>query len=122
VTGFGLLGHLRGDGGRRKAFRPGVRGKSAGLPRARELAEADYAPGGTERNLAHVAPIVEWKGRSTKRCGWCWPTPRRPAGYSLRCRRRKPKSWSLDLKDEGLHDATIIGELTGGQPGRIVVA
>jgi selenide,water dikinase len=60
VTGFGLLGHLlemtRGSGlGAEIAFEAVPL-----LPRALELARADEVPGGSERNLAHVAPCVRF--------------------------------------------------------------
>jgi selenide,water dikinase len=57
VSGFGLLGHLgnlltaSGVGARLHAERVPV------LPRAREFADADIAPGGTRRNLAAVTGV-----------------------------------------------------------------
>jgi selenide, water dikinase len=60
VTGFGLLGHLRGMtagsgvGARLQASRIPL------LPDVRALAEAGLVPGGTKRNLQAVAGIVRW--------------------------------------------------------------
>src|SRR5690606_5004188 len=60
VTGFGLLGHLyemvagAGLGARLES------GAVPLLPGALELAARDWAPGGTERNLAHVSQAVTW--------------------------------------------------------------
>jgi selenide,water dikinase len=60
VTGFGLLGHLSemlGDGSG-----VGARVAAASVPvleEAWELARQDVVPGGTRRNLAAVAPLLE---------------------------------------------------------------
>ena len=58
VTGFGLLGHLH-----EMCRAAGVGAEIAFsavplLPGVLELARADEVPGGSERNLAHVAPVV----------------------------------------------------------------
>ena len=65
VTGFGLLGHLRGM----------TRASGVGatveldaipfIPGAKELAEQGVAPGGTRRNLESLAPDVTWDGSVT---------------------------------------------------------
>jgi selenide,water dikinase len=65
VTGFGLLGHLRGM----------TRASGVGatielstipfIPGAKELAEQGVAPGGTHRNLESLAPDVTWDGSVT---------------------------------------------------------
>src|SRR5206468_5686737 len=60
VTGFGLLGHLSemtsedGLGARIHASRVPV------LSGAKDLAGQDVIPGGTRRNEAAVAPLVDW--------------------------------------------------------------
>jgi len=122
VTGFGLLGHLREMVEGAKLSARVYAEKVPVLPRARELAEADYAPGGTERNLAHVAPIVEWEGAIDQAMRLVLADAQTAGGLLLALPQEKAEVLVSRLKDEGLHDATIIGELTGGQPGRIVVA
>ena len=63
VTGFGLLGHLvemlgsSGIGARVSASSVPV------LEEAWDLARQDVVPGGTRRNLAAVAPFVDWSER-----------------------------------------------------------
>jgi len=122
VTGFGLLGHLREMVEGAKLSARVYAEKVPVLPRARELAEADYAPGGTERNLAHVAPVVEWEGAIDQAMRLVLADAQTAGGLLLALPQEKAEVLVSRLKDEGLHDATIIGELTGGQPGRIVVA
>jgi len=122
VTGFGLLGHLREMVEGAKLSARVYAEKVPLLPGARELAEADYAPGGTERNLAHVAPVVEWEGAIDQAMRLVLADAQTAGGLLLALPQEKAEVLVSRLKDEGLHDATIIGELTGGQPGRIVVA
>ncbi len=60
VTGFGLLGHLRG-----MAQGSGVSAVVSlaavpVIPGAWDLVEAGVAPGGTHRNLASLEPSVDW--------------------------------------------------------------
>lgn len=122
VTGFGLLGHLREMVQGAKLSARVYAEKVPLLPGARELAEADYAPGGTERNLAHVAPVVEWEGAIDQAMRLVLADAQTAGGLLLALPQEKAEVLVPRLRDEGLHDATIIGELTSGQPGRIVVA
>lgn len=122
VTGFGLLGHLREMVQGAKLSARVYAEKVPLLPGARELAEADYAPGGTERNLAHVAPVVEWEGAIDQAMRLVLADAQTAGGLLLALPQEKAEVLVSRLRDEGLHDATIIGELTSGQPGRIVVA
>ncbi len=60
VTGFGLLGHLRGMT-RASGVSASVRlGAIPFIPGAQELAEQGVAPGGTHRNLDSLEPDVLW--------------------------------------------------------------
>jgi selenide,water dikinase len=63
ITGFGLLGHLR-----EMAVGSGLGAEISYsavplLPEVLRLAAADEVPGGTHRNLAHVAPFVHFDAR-----------------------------------------------------------
>ena len=65
VTGFGLLGHLRGMT-RASGVGATVRlGAIPFIPGAKELAEQGVAPGGTHRNLDSLEADVRWNGAIT---------------------------------------------------------
>ena len=65
VTGFGLLGHLRGMT-RASGVGATVRlGAIPFIPGAKELAEQGVAPGGTHRNLDSLDADVRWNGAIT---------------------------------------------------------
>src|SRR5437879_6458737 len=65
VTGFGLLGHLSEMLG---AGAVGARVEAGAVPvleEAWDFVARDVVPGGTRRNLASVAPLVDWSERIT---------------------------------------------------------
>ena len=60
VTGFGLLGHLRGMTRASGVSATIELGAIPFIPGAQELAEQGVAPGGTHRNLESLQPDVAW--------------------------------------------------------------
>ena len=60
VTGFGLLGHLRGMTRASKVSATVELDAIPFIEGSRELAEQGVAPGGTHRNLESLAPDVAW--------------------------------------------------------------
>ena len=60
VTGFGLLGHLRGMTGASCVGAEIEFGSVPFISGAEELAREGVAPGGTHRNLSSVEPDVSW--------------------------------------------------------------
>jgi selenide,water dikinase len=121
VTGFGLLGHLRGmTGGSRVSARLHA-ARIPLLPDVVALAEAGLVPGGTKRNLQAVAGTVRWDaaipeplraviGDAQTSGGLLLATPDGPG--LLRA-----------LERAGVGEARQIGEVTGEDPaGPIEVA
>jgi selenide,water dikinase len=121
VTGFGLLGHLRGM---TRGSRVGVRlfaGRIPLLPDVVGLAEAGLVPGGTKRNLLAVAETVRWSselpealraviGDAQTSGGLLVATPEGPALLAA-------------LAAAGVDGAVQIGEVLDEDPaGRIEVA
>jgi selenide,water dikinase len=115
VTGFGLLGHLRGmTGGSGVAARLQA-SRIPLLPEVVALAEAGLIPGGTRRNLQAVAGTVRWDaaiaeplraviGDAQTSGGLLIATPDGPG--LLRA-----------LERAGVAEARQIGEATGADPG-----
>ncbi len=121
VTGFGLLGHLHemvagaGLSARLLADRVPV------LTGAVELAAADHAPGGTEKNLAHVGDVVRWQPDIDASVRLVLADAQTAGGLLFALPENRAQELVGKLKEAGLGESAIIGELTSGEPGCIVV-
>ena len=121
VTGFGLLGHLRemvagaGLAARIEARRVPV------LPGACELARADFAPGGTERNLAFVQNAVTWGGDVDPALRLVLADAQTAGGLLLALPPERARLFVERAQAAGLDDTAVIGELIAGEPGTITV-
>jgi len=112
VTGFGLLGHLHelctasGLAARIDAHAVPT------IPGAHELAADERCvAGGTRRNAEHVEDFVEW-GATVSTAERVLLTDAMTSGGLLVA---VPRSTAASL------EATVIGELVAGAPGRIIV-
>jgi selenide, water dikinase len=111
VTGFGLLGHLRGmTAGSGVAARLHA-GAIPLLPEVVTLAAAGYVPGGTKRNLRAVPEVLRTViGDAQTSGGLLVATPDAPGLLQA-------------LARAGVVEARLIGEITGEDPaGTIEVA
>lgn len=121
VTGFGFLGHLRemvegaGLAARIQADHVPI------LPEARELAAKDYAPGGSERNLAHVENIVHWDNDIPSELRLVLADAQTAGGLLFALPLERAERLVARLKDEGIGAAAIVGVLEEGEPGTIHV-
>lgn len=120
VTGFGLVGHLRGM---LLASGASARVWSKRLPRfpgVLALIEADHVPGGTRRNWAFYAQDVEVKGASEAEV--LLANDAQTSGGLLLCvpAERLAKLVAA-LKAHGTIEAAHVGEVFAGTPGRIVL-
>ena len=119
VTGFGLLGHLASM----------VRGSGVGatvrlgdvpvLPGARELLAAGTAPGGTYRNMNSIADSIDWDDSLTEEDRLLLCDAQTSGGLLI-----SVPSEDLDrlvgaLREAAVPTVAVIGEITGGPPGRI---
>jgi len=120
VTGFGLLGHLH-----RMLSASGVaaRLKARDVPimeGARELAEAGHVPGGTHRNLADLESCVDF-GPSVDEVTRILLGDAQTSGGLLMSVAAERAEGLLEELTGNVPAAAVIGEVTGGAPGRISV-
>lgn len=118
ITGFGLLGHLQklaaasGVGAAIRAEAVPV------LPRAWELLDQGFAPGGTTRNLDHVRPRV--RGSDDPRILTMLADAQTSGGLLFSCSPAAAVDAAARLAASG-HSAAVIGELSATDPGTVSV-
>ena len=120
VTGFGLLGHLRGMLTASGVSAVVISSEVPLLPGARDLAEAGHVPGGTERNLTDLSADLDFAD-SVDRLTRTLLADAQTSGGLLMC--VAPDRLDGLLRD--LHGKTpvaaVIGEIVEGTPGRTLV-
>ncbi len=120
VTGFGLLGHLSemlGEGG------VGVRVDVDAVPVLEETWDfvgRDVVPGGTRRNLASVAGVVDWSERLSIEQQLVLADAQTSGGLLMAVDPASAEALLLDLHQRGVAAATRIGTFTE-KSGRIEV-
>ena len=120
VTGFGLLGHLG------EMLAGGDIGALIGvaavpvLEAAWDLARQDVVPGGTKRNLAAVAPQVDWSERLSEEHRLVLADAQTSGGLLIAVAAEAAAALLADLAARGVQSARI-GTITD-RPGRIEVA
>ena len=121
VTGFGLLGHLHemvaGAGLSARIHSRAV----PLLPGALALATADYAPGGSHKNLDHVRDVVRWEGGIDESVRIVLADAQTAGGLLLALPTDQAEQLVATLRAEGNGDAAVIGELSSGEAGSIYV-
>ena len=121
VTGFGLLGHLRsmlvasGAGARLWA------GAVPLLPEARSLASAGHVPGGTRRNLDAVAATSIFDEDVDQLDRLLLADAQTSGGLLLSVRADEGPALVEELRREGTPAAAVVGVVTEGPRGGIVV-
>jgi len=120
ITGFGLLGHLHemlhtSDVSARLnlssvPFIPGVR----------ELAKFSV-PGGTRTNLRYVSDKMVWATGITEDEKLMLADAQTSGGLLIAVPRDKLDTLLSGLAARGVETRAVIGEVTGGEPGRIFV-
>jgi selenide,water dikinase len=118
VTGFGLLGHLRKmveAAGVDAVLRPG---DVPLLPGARELAEAGYVPGGSERNLAWASEVLARDGSDDVTVALL-ADAQTSGGLLFGVAPERAATAVASLRSSG-HDADVVGVVVPGT-GRIAL-
>jgi selenide,water dikinase len=120
ITGFGLLGHLKGmmssSGVAARVSRKAV----PALPGAVELIEAGVAPGGTHRNVDSVSGSVRWHSSigASDKIFLC--DAQTSGGLLIAVAEGKLRQLLDQLKDRGVTGA-VIGEVRDKDPGTIEI-
>ncbi len=119
VTGYGLMGHLRGMV---RASEVGATIKASAvpvLPGAWELLDQDIAPGGTHRNLSNVSDSVKWHPELTQRQQIMLCDAQTSGGLLISVPQAKLPDLVSKLEAAGTQAAAVVGEITQGPAGEI---
>ncbi len=118
VTGFGLLGHLAELAAASGVGAAVEAGAVPLLPDVIGLATSGFVPGGTGRNLEHLAERLDGGDELTRSV---LGDPQTSGGLLFSLDPGRAGEAVRELRDSG-HAAAVIGELTGGSVGTIVIA
>jgi len=115
VTGFGLLGHLRGmvegsEVGARISF-----GSVPLLQGALELAESGVAPGGTHRNLDAVNDIVNWAPGLHRMAPILLADAQTSGGLLISVPAARRDALVAELESAGVATRAVVGEIVDRQ-------
>ena len=119
VTGFGLLGHLRGMLAASGVAAEVDAGAVPFLEGSLELAAAGVVPAGTRRNLDHVSPGVDW-GTLEEHERIALADAQTSGGLLIAASEARAEILREALERRGV-PAHEIGRTTQGPPGRITV-
>ena len=121
ITGFGLMGHLRGM----------TRGSKVGaiinasdvpvLPGVWDLLEKNVVPGGTFRNMNGVEDSVDWNESLTDQQRLLMCDAQTSGGLLISVTKDKVEKLLSELKISGVETRVIVGEITAANSGRILV-
>ena len=121
ITGFGLMGHLRGM----------TRGSKVGaiinasdvpvLPGVWDLLEKNVVPGGTFRNMNGVEDSVDWDESLTDQQRLLMCDAQTSGGLLISVTKDKVEKLLSELEISGVATRVIVGEITTENSGRILV-
>ena len=121
ITGFGLMGHLRGM----------TRGSKVGaiinasdvpvLPGVWDLLGKNVVPGGTFRNMNGVEDSVDWDKSLTDQQRLLMCDAQTSGGLLISVTKDKVEKLLSELKISGVETRVIVGEITAENSGRILV-
>jgi len=121
ITGFGLMGHLRGM----------TRGSKVGaiinasdvpvLPGVWDLLGKNVVPGGTFRNMNGVEDSVDWDKSLTDQQRLLMCDAQTSGGLLISVTKDKVEKLLSELEISGVETRVIVGEITAENSGRILV-
>jgi selenide,water dikinase len=121
VTGFGLLGHLHNL---LAASGVSARVSAPALPlleRVRELIEAGFVPGGTERNLAAIDEFTTWTEGIGRTDRLLLSDAQTSGGLLIAVDPSRTEDLVAALERQQTPAAAVVGEVTVGEAGTIEV-
>jgi selenide,water dikinase len=122
ITGFGLMGHLKGMvRGSGTGARIRVSGVPA-LPGVWELLEKGAVPGGTFRNMSSVEDSVEWDAGLTEKQRLLMCDAQTSGGLLISVPKAKLDQLLSELDASGVQTRAVVGEITVENRGRITVS
>lgn len=121
ITGFGLMGHLRGM----------VRASETGavirvadvpvLPGTWDLLEKGTVPGGTFRNMSGVEDTVDWAEGLTEEQRLLMCDAQTSGGLLISVPKSKLDQLLTELETSGVQTRAVVGEISADNPRRIKV-
>lgn len=120
VTGFGLLGHLRGM---LRASGAAARLRLSAVPIINgviEFARNGVCPGGTRKNLENFGKTTRFDGAWSEAEKLAVADAQTSGGLLVAVPPEKADAFAAALRKRGLENAARIGEVEAGEPGRIV--
>jgi selenide, water dikinase len=120
ITGFGLLGHLRGILEASKVAAEVSFDRLPILPHARNLAARGVIPGGTQRNLEAMSDVV-WAPELSPADRYLCVDAQTSGGLLLVVPSENEAALRAALSEEQTPAAAVIGRITAGSVGQIRV-
>jgi selenide,water dikinase len=122
VTGFGLLGHLRNVTAASKVSARVIFDQVPVLAAARQYVQAGIAPGGTHANHRFLANWVRYDADITKEEQLLLCDAQTSGGLLAAVAPDRAEALLSSLRARGMAEATRIGHIEAGEPGRIAVS
>ena len=121
ITGYGLLGH-----GFEMASASGVRfkiqaGAVPSIPGAWDMCKKGTIPGGTYTNMEFLDDKISFHPHISKQDRYILFDPQTSGGLLISATEKSADALVKKLRDSGIQDAVVIGEVTDGQTGTIEV-
>jgi selenide,water dikinase len=121
ITGFGLMGHLRGMA---KASKVGAVINASDvpiLPGVWDLLEQNVVPGGTFRNMNGVEDSMDWDDALTDQQRLLMCDAQTSGGLLISVTKDNVEQLLSELEISGVENRVIVGEITAANAGRIRV-
>jgi selenide,water dikinase len=121
ITGFGLMGHLRGMA---KASKVGAVINASDvpiLPGVWDLLEQNVVPGGTFRNMNGVEDSMDWDDALTDQQRLLMCDAQTSGGLLISVTKDNVEQLLSELEISGVENRVIVGEITAENAGRIRV-